>query len=410
VVGIASTARDLTSDARINIQDIQASTSTIGISTVSTRLRVSGTIGVSTNSPQADIHIVNASDASLHLTGNQSTITLGRSSSPTGENSSGLKFGNTSGLYSYSTQKTLDVFNYDTGNLNSYLHYSSTAGVGTGNFNWIYGQIPGSPLMSLTYQGNLGIGITDPVDKLEVDGNVIITGSLFVDNDITAIGSGTSTSVDTLYVYGGATALLDSAGNELFPTGSGNVNITSGISTFFDININNNAFFNGNIGIGTTDPQDPIQIGAATTLGEYVSISEFGIGLGTAANFNGFFIDAGTKEVLFGAVSIGSTEDVIGIPDNHLLYVEGTSEFNGNVGIGTTNPTSALTVVGNALVSGITTTNSLNIGTGVTISAGIVTATDGFTSGIGTAIQIITIGNILTFTVPGVGSTSLTLY
>jgi hypothetical protein len=59
------------------------------------------------------------------------------------------------------------------------------------------------------------------------------------------------------------------------------------------------------------------------------------------------------------------------------------------VGIGTDNPTSALDVAG-------------------TIKA---TALSGrFTSGIGTAVEITTVGNQLTFTVPGVGTTSLTLF
>jgi hypothetical protein len=59
------------------------------------------------------------------------------------------------------------------------------------------------------------------------------------------------------------------------------------------------------------------------------------------------------------------------------------------VGIGTDNPTSALDVAG-------------------TIKA--TTLSGRFTSGIGTAVEITTVGNQLTFTVPGVGTTSLTLF
>jgi hypothetical protein len=62
-------------------------------------------------------------------------------------------------------------------------------------------------------------------------------------------------------------------------------------------------------------------------------------------------------------------------------------------------------------VSGISTfNNTVKVGTGVTIQSGIVTAMNGFLSGIGTAVQITTVGNQLVFTVPGVGTTSLTLF
>ena len=40
---------------------------------------------------------------------------------------------------------------------------------------------------------------------------------------------------------------------------------------------------------------------------------------------------------------------------------------------------------------------------------GIVTAANGFTSGTGTPVQISVVGSTLTFTVAGIGSTSLTL-
>ena len=55
------------------------------------------------------------------------------------------------------------------------------------------------------------------------------------------------------------------------------------------------------------------------------------------------------------------------------------------------------------LTDNVTISNNLS-------ASGIITATNGFTSGIGTAVQITTIGNRVIFTVVGVGSTSLTLF
>jgi hypothetical protein len=324
----------------------------------------------------------------------EAIVAVGRSTGLTGSNGA-LIFGNTAGIYPYSTEKTLDIVNYDTGNLNHYLHYGST-GVGTGNFNWIYTPNSTSTLMTLTYEGNLGIGVTDSIDKLDVDGTVKIRQNLNVDQDIVAIGAGSSVSVNTLYVYGGKSQILNSNGIEIFPPEgeNENVNITSGISTFFDINVTNNVIVGAYIGIGTTNPIYPIQIGDYNEdIKNSVVISENGIGLGTDFTDSSFFLDAGTKKACFGLVSIGTTEDIIDIDTSTTVcYVEGDSEFNGNVGIGTTIATSVLTVIGDTLITGVTT------------------STGGFTSGIGTAVEIATVGNQLIFTVPGIGSTSLLLY
>jgi hypothetical protein len=121
---------------------------------------------VGTNSPSGDIHIRRNGQSILQVTSDtaEAIVAVGRSTTLIGNNGA-LIFGNTSGIYPYSNSKTLDIVNYDTGNLNYYLNYG-LAGVGTGNFNWISWSINGNnPLMSLTYGGNLGIGITNPSVK-----------------------------------------------------------------------------------------------------------------------------------------------------------------------------------------------------------------------------------------------------
>jgi len=71
---------------------------------------------------------------------------------------------------------------------------------------------------------------------------------------------------------------------------------------------------------------------------------------------------------------------------------------NGLVGIGTSVVSDyLLNVYGDVRSTGIITCSSS------------VTATEGFTSGSGNPVEISVSGNVLTFTVNGVGSTSLTL-
>jgi hypothetical protein len=432
--GVAFTAANLVPEARVNIQHIASQTSQIGISTVSTRLAVEGRIGVNTNSPQSDIHIVGGSSAALQVTATQSSVLVGRGLTPT-QNNGGLKFGNTSGLYPYSNTRTLDIINYGTGNINYYLDYGISGSL-DGNFNWLYGSNASNPLMTLTYQGNLGLGVTNPTSRLQVSGNVTAS-SLNVSGSVVATGAGSSTSVRTLYVLDGAFGLFDGNGNLIIQEGDENVNATSGVSTFFDIKVTNNGIFDQRIGIGNTNPLGALHIGDyENDVNNSILITPSGIGIGTDNLSN---VDA-TLYVLdntavFGAIGIGTTSvDPTDQNENRVLFVSGDSIFAGNVsisgiisatsfignglgltgisttdtnywnkttagihtlskvGIGTTNPTSALTVAGDTLISGVTT------------------STGGFTSGIGTAVQITTVGNKLFFTVPGVGTTSLTLF
>jgi cytochrome c biogenesis protein CcdA len=58
---------------------------------------------------------------------------------------------------------------------------------------------------------------------------------------------------------------------------------------------------------------------------------------------------------------------------------------------------------------GVIVTDNKDTNLNLSIS-GITTSTGGFSSGIGTGVQITTVGNQIVFTVPGVGTTSLTLF
>ena len=127
---------------------------TSGITTVGVLTATS--IGIGTDSANADLQIHNASASSSIVIGKNSAVA---------SNNLQLRFGG--GASSFSTSDSVDLINYGSGNLNSFIN-------GTSNFNWLKGNA--NVLMSLTDSGNLGIGKTDPTDRLHVQGNATITG------------------------------------------------------------------------------------------------------------------------------------------------------------------------------------------------------------------------------------------
>jgi hypothetical protein len=436
LTGTADIALDLVSSARLSIDDITTNTSSVGIATINTRLYSGGSIGIQTNNPQSDLHIFKTSDASLQVTGEtESLVILGRSLSKT-TNTAALRFGNTSGLFPYSNGSSFDVINYDTGNLNYYLHYGNPTGINTGAFRWIYGKDATNPLMSLTYDGKLGIGKTNPTQGLDVVGSGEFTGSVTIGGNLDVAGTLT---IGTLSV---SSIAADVTGNL-----TGNVN-SSGVSTFFNIVGVNSITANEVFAFGASIPNlssniidansvESSSVGIGTTLAGLRSAVDFadagkdvlgGVGAfmivprlttaqrGSLSPQNGGIIYNTSTNKFEGFVSpswvdLGASSGIGAVVDDTSPQLGGNLSLNGKniTGIGNISFTGSLSA-SQLNVSGITTVTELQVGTGVTANSGIITAVNGFTSGIGTAVQITTIGDQLIFTVPGVGSTSFTLF
>ena len=223
LTGTATTATSLSGNPNIAVTNINANgiitATTLGVSglTTTTNLVAQTSIGIGTNNPIGNFQIRNATAASILVTSDTQSalISIGRSNSL--ESSNGvLRFGNTSGLFPYSDQNSLDILNYSTGNLNFYLE-AGTPGVGTGNFYW-HRRKNFARLMTLTYGGNLGVGITTPSNTLHVVGTSTVTSNAYFGNNVEITGN--------LTVSGSLSANITS-----------NVNITSGISTFNNVSI-----------------------------------------------------------------------------------------------------------------------------------------------------------------------------
>jgi len=144
----------------------------------------------------------------------------------------------------------------------------------------------GNSSVTLTYDGKLGVGITNPTETFEVVGTSTVTSNSYVGGNSEVLGTLTIGSGANKTVLGGAGGVLANV----------NLNTTSGISTLANLSVSSE------IGIGTADP-----------------ITD---------------LDARGKTALLGKIGIGATSSSF-TPE---LYVNGGAGFIQKVGIGTTAP------------------------------------------------------------------------
>ena len=257
-----------------------------------------GSIGIGTANPATDIQILNA---------NNSVITLGRSTSATGDNGA-ISFGKVVNSFPYSGAKSLDILNYSSGNINFYLEAGSI-GVNTGDFHW-HRRGNFAQLMTLTHQGSLGIGETQPNHNLHVVGTSTVTSNAFFGNNVEIKGDADVTGTLTV----GSFNLSSFTGNV---TGNltGNVNATSGLSTFKDIKVTGNSELEGNVGIRTITVGNPSlptilinPLDAYDGTSRRIIINHTGqIGIKTTEVSEFFDIDALHTNATFGLVGVGTT-------------------------------------------------------------------------------------------------------
>jgi hypothetical protein len=381
LTGTATTATNLAPTGTVSVTSVNSGFTSTGIATITEALYVTGfpaKIGVGTNvEPEADVEVIKTGISSIRVVSrnnNLAIIGIGRSSE--------IRTGNVNTFYLYSTRESLDIINSNSSNVNYYLDYG-TAGLGTGAFHWIYGQDPSNPLMSLAYNGNLGIGITNPPSKLYVVGSSYITGITTIDNNLNVNND--------LFISND----LEVNGDITF---TGNLNGNLGITTVSRLGIatdtligNSYEFFVGGdpvFGEGVSITKTNIRASGNIQSTDITSVNINNTGIITSSNFVGNLTGSLTGNITGYATSAFNVSDGI---------IENVS----SVGIGTTsidNENTTLYVIGN------------NEFYGDTFTSGVTTSIGGFTSGIGTAVQITTVGNQLVFTVPGVGTTSLTLF
>ena len=201
--------------SKANITD-----SVSGIATVTGILHVDGVgkLGIGSETPAVDLDIHKASpvvhvqsstgEANLKVVAdddkaNIDIISLNDDARIRFSNVVGA--GNTSAMIKFGDGGSFDMINNDTGSIRFILD-NTPAGVDTGSFSWKYGSTTNDNLMTLTYDGNLGIGETQPSEKLHVGGGLTVTQKSIFKGGIEFSGFCTS-SIAGGYYFGDASQL-----------------------------------------------------------------------------------------------------------------------------------------------------------------------------------------------------------
>ena len=269
---------------------------------VSSGATFGGSVNVTGNLQSANLGlgIAPTTDLQIYNASGESAIVLGRGTAITGNNAS-LRSNTTNASFPYSAnQESLDIINYGKGNFNYYLE-AGTVGLNTGGFHW-HRRSSFSTLMSLTFGGDLGIGVTVPTNKLHVVGTSRVTGAAYF---------GTNVSVANNLVV----ANTITAGNLTVPTITtnlgGNVLANSGLSTFVGLKVNGAAEFNqdpdiGGVGIGTTASGHAFAVGTSP-VGRLVISGGGEIGIKTTSILPATQLDCSQGQALFGQIGVGIT-------------------------------------------------------------------------------------------------------
>ena len=119
----------------------------------------------------------------------------------------------------------------------------------TGDFNWLRGT-SNSPMLTLTgIGGSLGVGVTNPARRFEVDGTSKFIGAMLIDEDVqigesvvakTLKNSSTSQNISGIFSGSHYGNIIDEKGFTILSKGTG-VGNTEFTDTFFTGNVHTNA-------------------------------------------------------------------------------------------------------------------------------------------------------------------------
>ena len=248
-----------------------------------------------TDAPTVDIQIRNTNDSEIQVTSETGTarISFGRETGNLNTNNAELRYGGQVGQ-SYSQPQSLDIVNHGIDNFNYYLSQNNSSGV-IGDFHWLKGV--NTPLMTLTSDGMLGIGVTTPTVPLQVVGNSNISGNAAFGGDINCTGT----------IFSGLTGnVTGDLNGDLF----GNITASSGTSTIDQLIVTGIGTFenfvsNTSIYVGGNYTSDGMKFQVNTNDSQKFKVSANGrVAIGTDSFSSNKFIVSGDTSSTAGGVAL----------------------------------------------------------------------------------------------------------
>ena len=400
LVGIASTATTalgLSTTASVNTSGIITASSFVGglVGIASTANNVSSTININTSG------IITATGGfNIGIQSGGTNITTGVITA--------INFIGSGNTFSYnSTTRVIDVtisgsggsgissvsISSNTTNQEQYIPYATSFGNTTG-----FGAT--TLLVYNPSSGNLGIGTTNPTTRISIAGT---TGISFGDRNIRLgninTGRAITSGVDNFFAgYFAGQNNVTGSYNNFFGVNAGLTNNSGFYNNFFGYQAgysnssgSNNNFFGQSAGFSNTGADNNFLgqlAGTNNTSGSYNNFFGYRAGnnnnsgssnifLGQDAGFNNV---TGSQNIVIGynqntSILNGSNQLVIGA--GNTAWIHGNSSYN--IGIGTTRPTSRLSVVGDGNFTGIITATGGFVG-GLTGTASTATTALGFST------------------------------
>ncbi len=299
-----------------------------GISTFNNNINV-GFVGASstsfgakmgvgtTEAPVNEIQVRKSGNAEIRVTSETgiAAVSVGRETGSSNTNNAAIRYGGGLG-YPYSSDTSLDILNYGTGNFNYYISASNSSGI-KGDFHWHRGA-NSARLMTLTgIGGSLGIGVTQPSTNLQVEGGGAFSGNVTVGNNLTVGGALLGNVQGTL--TGNVAGTLD-----------GNSNTTVGISTLNNLTVSGVAtvgqrIFSDIIGIGTDEELDtPFYVNSGAE--QFFVTGSGSIGIRTSTELENVTINASSSSIVVDGIGVGSTV-IVGAADFKNAGPDATRRF-----------------------------------------------------------------------------------